>query len=336
MTALRTTPLITGQGVWDQLQTTLVGDSYLLVDDAFALCNLSVRLFQPFVSTIVRRDFITLQYLQRSGTYFHHLNGRAHKITSGSVTMTVAESSVTEIRSLRSNAAVQPSRAVSMHIARDHLVQSFGLRPELWREDYRTAFFNGRDSTLSISVQLTSEMWGVLDSLIDCHLDEPIRTAYMRIKAMELLLLTVVELNNYDGPKGHSALVPDARDKKLIDVAAHIYRRELAKPPSIEELARRTGLNRNKLTAGFRAAFGVTPAEYSRSVRLEWAAEKLFQGATIAQAAAEAGYDSVPAFGRAFRQHFGRVPSDKIIREQGIPLQNRFSRSSGWNEIRNI
>ncbi|PRA51804.1 hypothetical protein CQ062_19520 [Ochrobactrum sp. MYb68] len=315
MSALRTTPHIEGHGVWDQKQTTLVGDSYLLIDDAFAVCNLSVRLFQPFASKIVRRDFITLQYLQRTGSYFHHLDGRVHEITSGSVNMTVAETSVTEIRSLRSDAAVQPSRALSMHIARDHLVQSFGLRPDLWREDYQTAFYSGRDTTLSMSVQLTPEMWGVLDSLIDCQLDEPIRTAYMRIKAIELLLLTVVELNNYDRPKGRYALGPDKRDQKLIDVAARIYRRELANPPSIEELAHRTGLNRNKLTAGFRAAFGVTPAEYSRSFRLQWAAEKLSQGATIAQAAAEAGYDSVPAFGRAYRQQFGRMPSGKIILE---------------------
>lgn len=315
MTALRTTPYIEGRGVWDQKQSTLVGDSYLLVDDAFALCNLSVRLFQPFVSTIVRRDFITLEYRQRSGTYFHHMNGRAHKITSGSATMTVAESSVTEIRSLRSDAALQSSRAVSIHIARDHLVQSFGLRPELWRKDYQTAFFNGRDTTLSMSVQLTPEMWGILDSLIDCDLGEPIRTAYLRIKAMELLLLTVVELNKYDRSKGRFSLVPDERDKRLIDVAALIYRKEVASPPSVEELAHRTGLNRNKLTAGFREAFGVTPAEYSRSIRLQWAEEKLRQGASVAQAAVEAGYDSVPAFGRAYRQQFGRTPSKKIFRE---------------------
>ncbi|WP_273773258.1 helix-turn-helix domain-containing protein [Brucella intermedia] len=315
MTALRTTPHIEGRGVWDQKQSTLVGDTYLLVDDAFAFCNLSVRLFQPFISTIVRRDFITLQYLQRSGTYFHHLNGRAYKITSGSVTMTVAESSETEVKNLRSDAAVQPSRAVSIHIAREHLVQSFGLRPELWRQDYQTAFFNGRDAMLTMSVPMTSEMWAVLDSLIDCDLEEPIRTVYLRIKATELLLLTVVELNSYDRAKGHFALLPDERDKKLIDVAARIYRKELACPPSVEELAHRTGLNRNKLTAGFRAAFGVTPAEYSRNLRLQWAKEKLFQGATIAQAAAEAGYDSLPAFGRAYRQQFGRTPSGKMFRE---------------------
>ncbi|WP_448955017.1 helix-turn-helix transcriptional regulator [Labrys neptuniae] len=308
--ALKTTPAIREQGVWDPLQTILVGDSYVQVDAASVLCILSLRVFQPFRSNIIRGDYITLQYLQFSGNYYHHYNGQIQYVRSGSISLTAAPTSITEIRQLRPEASTKATRAISIHIARDHLVESFGLRPDFWRSEYRDAFFNVDGSSLSIATPLTPEMWMILDALIDCNFEEPTRSIYLRAKAVELLVLTVAQFNNFDFPGGTAGLTPAARDQRLIDIAALIYRRELSNPPSIDELSRRIGLNRNKLTSGFQSAFGTTPAEYSRQLRLEWAARRLSEGLDIRQVAIEVGYDSVAAFGRAFRQYYGRVPSE--------------------------
>ncbi|MGO4338679.1 helix-turn-helix domain-containing protein [Labrys sp. KB_33_2] len=310
MGALKSTPVIRDGSVWDPHQSTLIGDSYIKVDEACVLCILSVHVFQPFISRIIRGDYITIQYLQVSGNYFHHHSGQIQQVHSGSVSLTAAPMSVTEIRQLRPSASTIATRAICIHIARDHLVGSFGLRPDFWRDEYRDAFFNVGASSLSIATPLTPEMWIILDALIDCKFDEPIRSIYLKAKAVELLALTVVQFNNFDLPGGTAQLASAARDQRLIDIAALIYRRELNNPPSVEELSRRVGINRNKLTAGFQSAFGLTPADFSRRLRLEWAARRLSEGLDIRQAAAEVGYDSVPAFGRAFRQHHGRVPSE--------------------------
>lgn len=53
----------------------------------------------------------------------------------------------------------------------------------------------------------------------------------------------------------------------------------------------------------------MTPAEYSRKRRLDWAARRLSKGLEVGQAAGEVGYDSVAAFSRAFKQQFGQAPS---------------------------
>jgi AraC-like DNA-binding protein len=50
-------------------------------------------------------------------------------------------------------------------------------------------------------------------------------------------------------------------------------------------------------------------------LRLGWAARRLSEGLDVGQAAAEAGYDSVAAFGRAFRQRYGHAPSGPVLNE---------------------
>lgn len=310
MTELRLHPVIKNQGLWDPHQTTLIGDSYIRIDNSCVVCILGIRVFQPFISQIIRRDYITIQYLQVSGNYYHHHNGQAHHIKSGSFTLTAAEKSHTEILQLRTHSTTVPTRAVSIHIHRDHLVETFGLNPDLWLKEYRDAFFNRSKLTLSVASPLTPDMWLALDSLLDCSFEEPIRTMYLKAKTMELLMLTVVQLNNISRPGSSGKLSSNERDQRLIDIAALIYRRELHNPPSIDELSRRIGINRNKLTSGFRSCFGATPAEYSRNLRLEWATRRLADGVAIGQVAAETGYDSLAAFSRAYRQHYGYAPSE--------------------------
>ncbi|MGJ4860752.1 helix-turn-helix domain-containing protein [Labrys sp. La1] len=308
--ALGSSPIICEQGIWDPLRTTLTGDSYVRVDDACVLCIQELRVLRPFSSLIIRGDYITLQYLQFSGNYYHHYNGQTQQVRSGSLSLTAAAASTTEIRQLRPASSTRATRAVAIHIARDHLVGTFGLRPDLWRDEYRDAFFNTETSALSIATPLTPEMWMIIDAMIDCQFDAPVRNIYLRAKATELLALSVVQFNNFDLPGGTTRLAPVARDQRLIDIAALIYRRELSNPPSIDALSRRIGINRNKLTSGFHSAFGMTPAEYSRRLRLERAERRLSEGLDVRRVAAEVGYDSAAAFGRAFRQHFGRAPSE--------------------------
>lgn len=309
MGSLRSTPSIRNQGIWDPSQATLAGESYILVDDSCVLCIQDIRIFQPFRSRVFRGEYITFQYLQDTGNYFHLYDGQVQQVRSGSVSLTAAQSSITEIRQLRPAASIKPSRAVAIHVSRDHLIETFGLRPDLWREEYRNAFIGGGAPSLSIGMPLTPEMWITIDAVLDCDFDEPIRNNYLKAKAVELLALTVVQFNGFDRPGGIVSLGSADRDQRLINIASLIYRREINNPPSIDELSRRVGLNRNKLTTGFRSSFGITPAEYSRRLRLDWAARRLSEGLDVRQVAIEAGYDSVAAFGRAFRQRYGRVPT---------------------------
>ncbi|MBB6262262.1 AraC-like DNA-binding protein [Paenochrobactrum gallinarii] len=229
---------------------------------------------------------------------------------------------MTEIRELRPNSSTEPTRAISIHIAREHLIQSFGLKPDLWQEEHRDAFFNRDNKSFSMANPLTPEMWLALDAVIDCKLEGTIRNLYLKAKAHELIILTAMLFNDINRPGHSSALASDERDRRLISIAAHIYRRELHNPPSIEELSRRIGMNRNKLTLGFRTLYGSTPAEYSRNIRLRWAERRLIEGIAINQVSLEAGYDSISAFSRAFKSRYGYSPSEVITGSMQADFNN--------------
>jgi AraC family transcriptional regulator len=78
--------------------------------------------------------------------------------------------------------------------------------------------------------------------------------------------------------------------------------------PSLAELAAEAGVHPAHLTRAFRQRFGVTVCQYSRSLRLEWAAARLPEEGSLAQIALEAGFADQSHFTRAFRHHFGVTP----------------------------
>jgi AraC family transcriptional regulator len=52
----------------------------------------------------------------------------------------------------------------------------------------------------------------------------------------------------------------------------------------------------------------MTVWQYSRRLRLEWAAAQLTEQRSLAQIAVEAGFAGQSHFTRAFRRHFGVTP----------------------------
>ncbi len=290
-------------GPFDDMKTHT---SYHLLDSDFVLGIQSNRFLLPAHLRFIRRDFIMFQFLQK-GSFRGLSDGEVRQIRSGTVRLISIPDSVLIFRQ------ATLTRGACIFIKRDRLVDQFGLLPRMWREEFRNAFMEKR-SSLSIEIPLTAEMWHIIDAFFDCKFEEPVRSLYLEAKATELLALTVVQFNSFARPGGTLALAPAGREQLLVETAALIYRSELNQPPSIETLTRRIGLNRNKLTAGFLSAFGVTPAEYSRRIRLEWAAQRLSEGVEVGQVAVEVGYDSIAAFGRAFRQYHGYVPSLRPVR----------------------
>jgi AraC family transcriptional regulator of arabinose operon len=81
-------------------------------------------------------------------------------------------------------------------------------------------------------------------------------------------------------------------------------------PFHLEGLARVCGLSPSRLSHLFRAELGTTPQRFSETLRLDLAQRLLSQtNLSVAEVAAEAGYDDPLYFSRRFRRAFGRPPS---------------------------
>ena len=133
---------------------------------------------------------------------------------------------------------------------------------------------------------------------------------YRSAKCLELICETLRAW--YGG--GLTPLVPGtslslADSRRLMQARAIIaedYREKL----TLDSISRACGLNRAKLTRGFRELFGCTVSEFLCEVRLVGAAEQLrLTERAISTIGYNAGYDNNASFSRAFSRHFGVAPS---------------------------
>jgi transcriptional regulator GlxA family with amidase domain len=80
---------------------------------------------------------------------------------------------------------------------------------------------------------------------------------------------------------------------------------------SVDVLAAAAGLSRSQFSERFTAALGVAPARYVATWRMHLATRWLTrERLSIGEVAARLGYDSEPAFSRAFKRIVGRPPGE--------------------------
>ncbi len=85
---------------------------------------------------------------------------------------------------------------------------------------------------------------------------------------------------------------------------------------NVDDLAQELGLSRVQLYRKLKAITGETPADRLRRLRLDRAADLLRVGKlTVSEIAYTVGFNSPSHFGRAFRAHFGRTPTEHAALE---------------------
>jgi len=113
--------------------------------------------------------------------------------------------------------------------------------------------------------------------------------------------------------KGGDELFCD-RQKRLarerVDRVIAILRRNLAEPPSLEEIGRQAACSPFYLSRTFSRETKLTIPQYLRKLRMERAADLLQSGkCNVTEAAMEVGYSSLSHFSQAFCQTMGCCPA---------------------------
>ena len=92
----------------------------------------------------------------------------------------------------------------------------------------------------------------------------------------------------------------------------------------LPSLANEVGISRSVLAERFRRYLSETPIAYLTRWRLQLGAQMLKStSSSVAQIAAEVGYESEPSFNRAFKREFGLPPArfrtrSRVVRRKGI------------------
>ena len=127
-------------------------------------------------------------------------------------------------------------------------------------------------------------------------------------KLSELMFLHAVRQYIDSLPSESTGWLAGLRDRS-INAALHLMHGRPAEPWTLDSLAREVGMSRSAFAERFVRVMGVPAMHYLSSWRLQLAANLLErQRLSIAQAAAEVGYESEAAFNRAFKKQVGMPP----------------------------
>jgi len=133
----------------------------------------------------------------------------------------------------------------------------------------------------------------------------------------EAMLAKLSETLFVDALRRHVACLPEEQAGWLAGARDPVVGRSLAilhnrvdHPWTIAELAREVGLSRSSLVERFTRYLGEPPMSYLTRWRLQLGARSLSATSrSVAEVAAEVGYESEAAFNRAFKRQFGMPPA---------------------------
>lgn len=138
-----------------------------------------------------------------------------------------------------------------------------------------------------------------------------VRSTRIESKTLELLSRQIKQFND-DLQLPQRQVILRESDITKIETARDLLIKNLRNAPTIEELAKQVGVNRQKLKSGFKLIFDTTISNYLRDERLETASLLLLSGKSIAEAAQAVGYINQSHFSKRFKEKYSVLPKDYL------------------------
>ena len=167
-----------------------------------------------------------------------------------------------------------------------------------------------------LAVHLSADLRAIALAFREPIADGEARIIYQLAKAIEFVCDSIRQYAaGALAPVAGEGLLSAADTRRMI-AARQLIDEHAHQKLSLDFIARSCGLNRSKLTRGFKALFACTVSEAIAERRLELASRKLLTtDLPISSIGYESGYQNNASFARAFGRRFGRSPSDFRCRE---------------------
>lgn len=144
----------------------------------------------------------------------------------------------------------------------------------------------------------------------DCPLPEPARATLRLAKCIELLCATFVSIDSDTLVPAHGTGALTERDAARLATARRLVDERWQEKLTLDGIARACGLNRAKLTRGFRQTFGSTVADAIADRRLQGAHSLLLAtDLPVSSIGYRCGYSNNASFSRAFARRYGVAPT---------------------------
>ena len=150
-----------------------------------------------------------------------------------------------------------------------------------------------------------------VQQIINCPYRSTLKRLFLEGKALELISCSLAQVVTPGDNQKNAQLQPNDMESAM--EARNILISNLENPPSLLALAKQVGINKCKLNKGFKQIFGTSVFDYLRLHRLERARELLdSKKISVGEAATLVGYSHQSSFTRAFKNHFGTIPTNHI------------------------
>ena len=169
-----------------------------------------------------------------------------------------------------------------------------------------TNYIVGQGANFSIDhFSFPSAALEAINSLFSVPVSDPMKIIYTRTRTLEAICLFLEGMIKFSQDQH---IISRIDENKLFE-ARHIIEKDPSASLSMKMLSRQVGLNRNKLSTGFRKIFGISVFEFQRKKRLELAWNMLKDTQIpISQVALAAGYNHQSTFSAAFKKAYGIPP----------------------------
>lgn len=160
-----------------------------------------------------------------------------------------------------------------------------------------------------------------INEIVEDENEGLVRSTRIEGKTLELLSMQIKQYNDDLNEPGKQVMLRK-QDIEKIKYARNILIENFREPPTIEMLAKKSGINQQKLKKGFKLIYNKTINNYSREKRLEIAAMHLLNGASVRESATEVGYSNQSHFATRFKEKYGVLPKDYLKNIQSRVLSH--------------
>ncbi len=190
----------------------------------------------------------------------------------------------------------------------EYLVELTGQKIENMPDLLRNAVSSEPDDSVYKLFEFTSRLNAITADIINNKFMDGLRLSYVFGRAVELLCLALNELIHTDDPISRVKL--SGPDEIALEKAKSILLDSYKDPPTVSEISRLIGINRNKLFYGFKAQYSKTISDFIQEQRLEEGKRLLIEtDLSIIEVAALVGFKHQCNFSTAMKRYFGLSPS---------------------------
>lgn len=200
-----------------------------------------------------------------------------------------------------------PARALIIAFDRNFIRLMFkdelsGVKPEY------AAFFEDNDSFYEKILPASPSLLSAVNSIFSCLYAPPKRELVLKSQILELVIYIFAEYLLPGGDSGGKSTLRSHEIDKVKQVKDYVMDR-IETPPSINELAKMSGISESRLKASFKAIFGTTIYGYIQSEKMAKAKIMLETGRhSVSEVAWDIGYTNVSHFIKAFKKIYMVTP----------------------------